>query len=326
MRIGGALCAARFIDEEADEWWLFKACNGYLETLLHMHIYIRYLETPEELATVEVLQRQIWAGDDTEIVPVHILLAILRSGGMVIGAFDGENLVGFVFGFPGFEKTSSGFVLHHCSHMAGVHPDFRDAGLGYKLKRAQWQMVRQQGLDRITWTYDPLQSRNARLNIAKLGAVCNRYYPNYYGELRDQLNIGLPTDRFQVDWWVHSTRVRQRLSKSPPKKLDLAHYLSAETTRLNDTFLNAAGLIAPRNAEERISPLLTLPSLLLLEIPADFQAIKNADPALVLEWRLHTRSLFQQAFTAGYLVTDFVYLSGSRPRSYYVLSHGDCTL
>ena len=286
---------------------------------------IRLLETPIELTAVEELQRLVWPGDDTEIVPVHMLLAILHGGGLVIGAFDGDLLVGFVFGFPGANQTLEGHRYWHCSHMAAVHPDYRDTGLGFKLKRAQWQMVRRQGFDRITWTYDPLQSRNANLNISKLGAVCNTYLPNYYGELRDGLNEGLPSDRFQVDWWVNSVRVKRRLSKQPRKKLDLAHYLSAETPRLNETHINNQGLITPRPADPPHSTEIVVP-LLLLEIPADFLTIKALDPDLALEWRLHVRSFFEKLFANGYLVTDFVYLSGRQPRSFYVLSHGESTL
>jgi predicted GNAT superfamily acetyltransferase len=286
-----------------------------------MKIHIRHLEVPGELSAVEELQRQVWSGNDIEVVPAHMMLSALHGGGVLIGAFDGDVLVGFVFGFPGFDRTSEGVSLRHCSHMAGVHPDYQDAGLGFKLKRAQWQMVRQQGLDRITWTYDPLQSRNAKLNITKLGAVCNTYFSNFYGELRDQLNKGLPTDRFQVDWWVNSTRVKHRLSKSPRKHLDLAHYLSADSIRLNATYLNDNGLVAPQTFN--IS--LTSSNFLLLEIPADIATIKRTDPELALEWRLHTRKIFQDTFNAGYLVTDFIYLPGSQPRSYYVLSFGEST-
>lgn len=283
---------------------------------------LRLLETPVELAAVEELQRLIWPGNDLEIVPVHMLMAALHGGGLLIGAFDEEKLIGFVFGFPGIDTTPEGPHPRHCSHMAGVHPDYRDAGVGFRLKRAQWQMVRQQGLDHITWTYDPLQSRNAQLNISKLGAVCNTYLPNYYGDLRDGINVGMPSDRFQVDWWVNSQRVRRRLSKNPRPPLDLAHYLSAEVPRVNTTRLNAAGFGVPSNLE--------LPSdaspLLLLEIPPDFMALKAADASLALEWRQHTRDLFTSLFAAGYLVTDFVFLPGSQPRSYYVLSYGEATL
>ncbi len=283
---------------------------------------IRFLESANELAAVEELQQLIWPGNNIEIVPAHMLLAVVHGGGLLIGAFDGDRLIGFVFGFPGFDTEPQGLVPRHCSHMAGVHPDYRDTGVGFKLKRAQWQMVRRQGVARITWTYDPLQSRNAKFNISKLGAVCNTYLPNYYGELRDGLNVGLPSDRFQVDWWVNSQRVRHRLSKRPRPPLDLAHYLSAETPRVNQTSLNLKGLVVPQVEDDLMK---RSSDLLLLEIPSDFLALKAADAALALEWRLHTRHLFQDLFEAGYLVTDFVFLPGSQPRSYYVLSHGEST-
>jgi len=284
---------------------------------------IRFLETSEELFAVEKLQQLIWPGNDIEVVPAHMLQAVIHGGGLLIGAFDGQRLVGFVFGFPGFDSGAQGLVPRHCSHMAGVHPDYRDTGVGFKLKRAQWQIVRRQGIERITWTYDPLQSRNAKFNIRKLGAVCNTYLPNFYGELRDGLNIGLPTDRFQVDWWVNSQRVRRRLSKQPRAPLDLAHYLSAETPRANSTSLNREGLVVPHSVDE---PVDESADLLLLEIPSDFMSLKATDRALALAWRQHTRMLFQDLFEVGYLVTDFVFLTGRQPRSYYVLSHGESTL
>jgi predicted GNAT superfamily acetyltransferase len=287
-----------------------------------MNIRIRVIESVKALEAVEELQKLVWSGSDLEIVPIHLLLAAIHGGGLLIGAYENDQLIGFVFGFPGV-KVKEGIVeFWHCSHMAGIHPDYRDHGIGYRLKRAQWQMVRQQGIKRITWTYDPLQSRNAKLNIAKLGAVCNTYFPDYYGNLEDHLNAGFPTDRFWVDWWVDSRRVKRRLGSNPPKKLDLAHYLSAEVERINETEINDLGLVIPRSSVIPDSSV----SLYLLEIPSDFQSIKNVDPELALEWRYHTRSLFEEFFTEGFLVTDFIFLPGRFPRSYYVLSQGEATL
>jgi predicted GNAT superfamily acetyltransferase len=311
-------------------------------------ILLRILESPQEMEAIEDLQRQVWPGDDTDIVPGHMLLAAVHNGGLVIGAYDaGEPeddadpaeleydeippqapLVGFVFGFPGLYTTPDGPRPKHCSHMLGVHPDERDRGTGFKLKRAQWQMVRHQGLDRVTWTYDPLLSRNAHLNISRLGAVCNTYLREAYGEMRDGLNVGLPSDRFQVDWWIRSQRVDRRLSKRLRRPLDLAHYLAAETTILNPSEIDRDGLPRPPaafqlgeienvHAEQDEQP------LVLVEIPADFLALKAADPALALEWRFHTRDLFEALFERGYLVTDFVHLPGTYARSFYVLSHGE---
>jgi predicted GNAT superfamily acetyltransferase len=295
---------------------------------------LRILETPEEMALVEELQRVVWPGSETEVVPAHVLLTAVHNGGLVIGAFADEEgspdkLVGFVFGFPGLYFTPDGPRPKHCSHMLGIHPDYRDRGLGFALKRAQWQMVRHQGLDRITWTYDPLLSRNAYLNIAKLGAVCNTYLRNEYGKLRDELNIGLPTDRFQVDWWVNSQRVNRRLSRRARQPLDLAHCFAAGAEVINPTRIDDWGWPEPLGD---VPPLLESEweaadkPILLVEIPSDFLALKAAHFDLALKWRLHTRAIFEKLFAVGYLVTDFVHLSGKHPRSFYVLSYGESTL
>ncbi|MEW5870113.1 MAG: hypothetical protein AB1894_12615 [Chloroflexota bacterium] len=305
---------------------------------------LHILETPQAMQAVEDLQRAVWSGSETEIVPAHLLLAIAHHGGLVIGAYclpqnaavteqaglppceagsPCAELAGFVLGFPGLYDTPDGPRLKQHSHMLGVHPAHRNQGLGFVLKRAQWQMVRRQGIDRITWTYDPLLSRNAHLNIARLGAVCNTYLRDVYGELRDDLNAGLSTDRFQVDWWVNSKRVVRRLSKTPRGSLDLAHFLAAETPMINPTHIAEDGLARPSAGEIEIPP---DAALLLVEIPADFQALRAADPSLASEWRLHTRHLFERLFERGYLVTDFVHLPGTYPRSFYVLSDGESLL
>jgi predicted GNAT superfamily acetyltransferase len=296
---------------------------------------LRILDTPEDLAAVEALQRLVWPGSETEVVPVHMLIAVVHNGGLVIGAF-GEagagELRGFVYGFPGLYFTPDGPRPMHCSHQLGVHPDYRDSGLGFALKRAQWQMVRHQGLDRVTWTYDPLLSRNAHLNIAKLGAVCNTYQQDVYGDLRDGLNKGLPTDRFVVDWWVNTKRVERRLSTKARRRLDLAHFLAAGAEIINPTKAGEDGWPKPVSAaipEQAVSGEgmgdQGEDALLLVEIPADFLALKVADPELALDWRLHSRALFEALFAQGYLVTDFIYLPGTHPRSFYVLSHGEST-
>jgi predicted GNAT superfamily acetyltransferase len=285
-------------------------------------IDIRILENPPDLAMVEELQRVIWPGNDMEIVPVHMLRACVHNGGLVLGAYRGESLVGFVFGFPGLEFHGSKPKLIHASHMAGVHPEFRNAGIGYKLKRAQWQVVRKQGVERITWTYDPLQSRNANLNIAKLGAVCSTYIPNYYGEMRDEINLGMPSDRFQVDWWVNSSRVRHRLMARPNQpRLAPSRYLEAGIPLLNQAQVDQSGLVLPGS----ILPCPENPPMLLFEIPADIQRIKRADLNLAIQWSSHLRSALPGLFGRGYIVTDFVFLPEDLPRCYYVLTNGDAT-
>ena len=302
--------------------------------------FIRILEKPGEMLAAEELQRVVWPGSETDVVPLHVLVTVAHNGGIVIGAYPKDQdsvenfsetseirspLIGIVFGFPGLYFTPDGPRPKHCSHQLAVLPEYRSKGLGYLLKRAQWQMVRHQGLDLITWTYDPLLSRNAFLNIARLGAVCNTYLREAYGDMQDELNVGLPSDRFQVDWWVNTRRVHSHLNSQPRTNLDLNHYLTADAKVINPSIHVKDHWPRPTEPNYQDSPALELP-LLLVEIPADFQSLRSADQSLALEWRISTRAIFETLFAQGYLATDFIHLRGESPRSYYVFSHGNSTL
>jgi predicted GNAT superfamily acetyltransferase len=283
---------------------------------------ISILETPQDMAQLEDLQAIVWRGKEIDIIPSDMLVAVAHNGGVLLGARAGDELIGAVFGFPALDLVPDGPVLRHHSHFLAVHPDWRSKGIGFALKRAQWQMVRRQGINRITWTYDPLLSRNAFLNIARLGAACNTYIREYYGEMEDGLNAGLPSDRFQVDWWINTPRVERRLSKRPRQTLDLRHFKAAGIFPYYDVSQRPSGLVCP---PEKIS--LLEDRLVLAEIPDDFMAMKAIDMSLALAWRLFVREFFEMAFRQGYLVTDFVHdTSGERPRSFYVLVHGESTL
>ena len=283
---------------------------------------IRLLETIEEMSAVEALQREVWPGSETDVVPAHVLITAVHNGGVLLGAFVNDELIGFVFGFPGIEPTPDGPRPKHCSHILGVLPNHRDSGVGFALKRAQWQMVRHQGLDHVTWTYDPLLSRNAHLNIARLGAVCSTYRRSEYGDMRDGLNAGLPSDRFQVDWWVNTKRVERRLSKRARPTLRLSHLARVGVHPLYSLPSGPDNL--PRPLEH--VPVLEA-QLIAAEIPSDFMALKSADFALARDWRFFTREFFETAFAKGYLVTDFVFDQGEgASRSFYILTDGESTL
>jgi len=281
---------------------------------------IRLLETPEEMTAVEELQRAVWSGSETEIVPAHLLITAVHNGGVLLGAFDEGKLVGFVFGFPGLETLPDGPHPKHCSHMLGVLDSHRDLGVGFALKRAQWQMVRQQGLSHVTWTYDPLLSRNAHLNIARLGAVCSTYLRSQYGTLRDGLNAGLPSDRFQVDWWIRTRRVEQRLAKRARGTISLSQVREAEVQPIYSAVARADGFLQPPEAftppGERLS---------LAEIPPDFTALKSADLSLARDWRFFSREVFETCFASGYLATDFIH-DRETNRSFYILTDGNAVM
>ncbi len=279
---------------------------------------IRVLESPEDMTAVEALQRIVWPGSETDVVPAHMLITAVHNGGLVVGAFVDGQLVGFVFGFPGIEFIPDGPRPKHCSHMMGIHPDQRNLGIGFALKRAQWQMVRHQGLDHITWTYDPLLSRNAYLNITKLGAVCNTYRRSEYGDMRDGLNAGLPSDRFLMDWWINTRRVERRLSKRPRRPLKLDDFSKAELQPLYSLKIRPDQFPQPPEHFASLNGNLTL-----AEIPSDFGMLKDTDFSLARDWRFFSREVFETAFAEGYIVTDFIY---DQARSFYVLAHGESTL
>jgi predicted GNAT superfamily acetyltransferase len=286
---------------------------------------IRVLSDPEEAAEVEELQRAVWPGSETDVVPLHLLSTLSKNGGVLLGAYLGGTLAGFVLGFIGVDDVSPERVamarLKHTSHMLGVHPNHRGKGIGLALKLAQRRLVLDQGIRLVTWMYDPLLSRNAHLNIRRLGALCRRYLPEAYGEMRDAINVGVASDRFEVEWWITSPRVVTRIEGSRPP-VDLANILAAGVVKVNPATLGSDDL--PRPSEE------TLPlegNLVLVEIPPDFDVMKGKDPALAQAWRLHTRDLFTRAFSLGYIVSDFVHLSEeTHPRSYYLLIQGEGTL
>ncbi len=287
-------------------------------------ILIRPLTSPADMLLVEELQRAVWVGDETEIVPAHMLLAVAHAGGVVLGAFDRDRMVGMVFGFIGTDSASPERVamarLKHCSHMLAVHPQTRNRSIGFRLKQAQRAAIVRQGIRLATWTYDPLLSLNAHLNIRRLGAVCHTYLRDAYGPMRDGLNAGLASDRFEVEWWVTSKRVEARLEgrRAP---LDLAHFLDAGAQKLNPSGLRQDGWPEPPPEGERPES-----NLVLVEIPPDFQALKAADLGLARAWRDHSRPLFEDLFRRGYLVTDFIFLRGeTSPRAYYVLLQGEST-
>jgi predicted GNAT superfamily acetyltransferase len=279
---------------------------------------IRPLASIQDFIACEEIQRQIWGPSDAEVVPLNMLAAVTRNGGIALGAFVGNDLIGFAFGFLG---TSARFgpeapatvKLKHHSHMLAVLPEWRDAGVGYALKLAQREAARAQALRLMTWTYDPLESRNALLNIAKLGAVCSTYYCDYYGEMRDELNVDLPSDRFQVDWYIASNRVATRLT-GRRARLKREHYTSAGAVLLNPARPDA---VLPRPSETSAT---LSTDLALVEIPADFQVIRHTDRALALAWRMQTREVFEQAFARGYMVTDFIFEPNPR-RGFYALTY-----
>lgn len=278
-----------------------------------MSIEIRPVETLDDIHTCEQLQRLVWGFEDLSIVPHHLIITTLKAGGLLLGAYEGERMIGFVYGFPGFVWEREG-LLHpkHCSLMAAVLPEHRFHGVGYQLKLKQRELVLSQGMDLITWTFDPLQSANAHFNFAKLGVISRQYERNLYGDIRDELNRGLPTDRFAVEWWIKSPRVIARLQGTKTERVSPS---LKELPVVNHTRIDRRGCLANVDVD-----LTRKDERLLVEIPRDLRTLKEQDPQLAGQWRLKTREIFEHYFQQGYMVSEFyTQTQDGGSRSYHLL-------
>jgi predicted GNAT superfamily acetyltransferase len=166
-------------------------------------IAIRECETIEEFQACVELQREIWAEADLEVEPVTAFVVANLTGGKILGAFDGGRLVGFTLALAG---VRNGAAYFH-SHMTGVAAEYRDRGIGRRLKILQRDEAMAHGIRLIEWTFDPLETRNAYFNLNRLGAICRRYLPNLYGVTSSPLHRGIPTDRLLAEWQLDSPRV-----------------------------------------------------------------------------------------------------------------------
>ena len=176
-------------------------------------IAIRNCSTNAELAACVALQKTVWNFSDLDLVPLRMFVVALKIGGQVIGAFDGDRLIGFALSIPG---SRSGHPYLH-SHMLAVLEEYRNLGLGRRLKLAQREEALSRNFELMEWTFDPLEIKNAHLNIARLGAISRRYNINQYGMSSSPLQGGLPTDRLVAEWWLRSRRVEDALGGSQPK-------------------------------------------------------------------------------------------------------------
>ena len=171
-------------------------------------IAIRRCQGLDELRACVALQKEIWNFSDDELVPLRMFVVAEKVGGQVMGAFEGGEMVGFALAVPG---TRSGHVYLH-SHMLAVREEHRNSGLGRRLKLLQREDALARGIDLIEWTFDPLEIKNAYLNIEKLGAIARRYNINQYGITSSPLQGGLPSDRLIAEWWLKSRRVESLLA------------------------------------------------------------------------------------------------------------------
>jgi predicted GNAT superfamily acetyltransferase len=256
-----------------------------------MPVPIRDLTKYDEFLQVRDVQQQCWGFSGGEGLYPPMLNTAAENGGIVLGAFDGDKMIGYSFSFLG-RHTDGRIKL--CSQTMGVLPEYRNKGVAATLKWAQRQRAMEAGLDLITWTYDPLEAPNARLNLRTLGGLSQTYKRNIYGENFGALGQGLPSDRFVVEWRIAGDQVEQRARGIAPAPIGVGGPIANR----------CAGSSGDRHIEA-IDLNLDVPAI-RIEIPNDLQAIKKANLSLARDWRLQTRELFEAYFASGYQAIDFV--------------------
>jgi predicted GNAT superfamily acetyltransferase len=217
-------------------------------TPLTSDVSIRPCGTREEFEQCVELQKVVWGYSNLDVVPASIFIVASRTGGHVVGAFQGGTLVGFALGFCSVRKD--GLYVH--SHMVAVDPKHQDCGVGRALKLQQREECLRNGMRFIEWTFDPLELKNARFNILRLGAIVRRYVPNLYGVTSSRLHGNLPTDRLVAEWQLDSPRVRAILDKKPYRPAQHAKRINVPVTigEMKQTDLAAARLVQERVQKE----------------------------------------------------------------------------
>ncbi len=259
------------------------------------------------------VQIDIWGMPDySEAVTYHMIIAAHRNGGVVLGAFEEEtgHAIGLVYSVPGYSEGT----IYLYSHLTGVIPGYRYRGIGYLLKLWQRRIALEKGYYLIKWTFDPMQSSNAFFNIIKLGVIVHRFYPNYYGELMDEINRGMPSDRFIAEWWIRSPRVKNIVEKKY-RQPDLDEILSLKPLIANEVSIEDG---IPVIVNYRLD---SSRDLVLIEIPGELNRLRRFSMDLVLKWRSILKEIFTYYLNRmGYTVIGFIsFMDNGFRRSYYVL-------
>lgn len=264
---------------------------------------IRLLKDRKEFLECERAQVSIWGGLSAS---AEVMLVTQKYGGTVLGAFAKGRMAGFLYALL---ARRNGRIVHW-SHLMGVLPHFRSQGLGFRLKLAHRELALKQGIRSVCWTYDPLQSLNASLNLGRLGARAEEYVVDCYGRFPSAIERGLPSDRFVVNWQIASKTIERRVAA--PKKEGRV----PAAPIVNATGSNARGFLVNRkiNLDHR-------ETRLLVEIPANTNLMRAEALALAKRWRVQTREIFLHYFAKGYRVDGFLTENGDPDtrRCFYLL-------
>ncbi|HEV2688302.1 MAG TPA: GNAT family N-acetyltransferase, partial [Bryobacteraceae bacterium] len=248
---------------------------------------IRDLRTIDDLRQLKAVEKEVWGMADQDSMPLTLAIAHKAAGNIFVGAFDKDELVGFAFGFLGREHGQT--TIH--SHLLAVLDSYRQLDLGARLKQAQRERAMAMGVHEMTWTFDPLQSRNAHFNFSKLGVVSDLYKVDFYGPETSSMLHQNGTDRLWVRWVLNARRVRDRLAGKSARTETLdALRLLAPLVRFNGNGRPERADLKESLARQRVS----------IEIPGDILDVERVDMSLAREWREATRWAFREGVKAGF--------------------------
>ncbi len=302
-----------------------------MTTSLRPRIRYRLLRSLEEFRQTTGIQRETWGS--AEIVLPEVMVASSHAGGFAVGALERERLVGFAYALAGWQDKTRIFW----SHMLAVEPGWRNAGIGERLKWLQRKVALARGAKLILWSFDPLEGRNAWLNLRKLGCLAAEYIPNLYGPMASKLEGGLETDRLIASWYLDSARVsrlyrdvrrRERARGEPAREPKWVASRDVPLARLTPL----VPLVPLVNDTRTVGGVLRCGRLRLglqapairVEIPSDIQPIKQHYRNAAKEWRVQMRRALMHYLRRGYVVADFWRgkVRGKR-KSYYLLVRGN---
>ncbi len=257
-------------------------------------IIYRELDNFEAYSQIEDIQQDSWEVPDRELVPKRIPYATSKSGGIVLGAYKDDFMIGYVWGWVGYNKQEENFIY---SHHNAVRKEYQNKGIGFQLKLEQRNWAIRKGFNLIKWVFDPLQTKNCNLNIHKLGATCNTYKNNYWLELKDALNEGIETDRLYCSWDLLSEHVENHVNR---KYTDFSSIINNPENHVLDINQKGEFLKIENMKMDRDE------SIIVIEVPSNFIKMKKTNKNLAVKWRFQTRSVFQNYFDKGYKIIDFV--------------------
>jgi predicted GNAT superfamily acetyltransferase len=255
-----------------------------------VRITCRSLKDIGHLREAVRLQQRVWGFAGDHAIPWSQMHVIARNGGVVLGAFSGEDLVGFLYSNPGWDGRRS----YLYSKMLGVLPAYAGRGIGRMLKRRQRREALRLGYDRIVWTFDPLERGSALLNVGYLGVVSRHYLVNFYGSGGlGRLHAGLGTDRLLAEWWIRSPHAAAR-----------ARRRAIPASRGERRAVTLVRHATDRDAPEVTRSPVSLPALVAM--PSDIQWLKRRDLPLAEAWQRAIRRALRRAIAAGGVVADVV--------------------